>query len=910
MTSEYVGKVTALATRFLSACGTLVILMAAAASVAQAQIAGLSAEQQRLLNQLPPSQRQELLRRVAQSQTASRAESISAPNDQYLGAGAAETSATDERSDEEVTRFGPDDTLVVIVERSEGFDLDPDVEELAKSVESGNPYILDRRGRLNVDGIDSIQFAGLTEEQARVRLAAEPSLSGLDLLVFRLPVVKFGTASLELFGYEFFDSDRDYVGPQHLPTPVAYVMGVGDVVSLLLYGKSNAQYELAINREGVLAIPDIGPVNAAGLSYDALRAEVEALVERQLPGTDVSLTLAALRSAQVTLVGDVNEPGTITVGSLSKIIDALVIGGGVSERGSLRNIQLRRNGQTIARLDLYQLLLFGSDRSNRQIRSGDVIFVPPIGSTVSVSGDVTRPAIYEIRDDLDLEGAITLAGGVRDTAKVDSIRLERRDPVTGLRVVEASLRNPADLKLDVSGGDAIIVPGETGVIDAAIELFGHVRKPGLYGWSKGLKLTSVLRHPDDLLPEADMNYVVIKRELTPNGRIEVRSVDLSSAFSDPSADMELESRDEIYVFEIGESREQYLKGISDQLTRQSSSEYPSPLVRVSGLVKVPGVYPLEPGMRVSDLLRAGGGLAEAAFTERAELSRNSSQFDSQQQTSLLSVDLQAVLGGDQAADMLLRSFDFLNIKEIPRWNEDKLVEIRGQVNFPGIYPVHDGEGLSSLLDRAGGLTEFAFPEGAVFTRTTLAEREKEQLEVLADRVESDLSALALSDPGQIEALSIGNSLLAQLRNTEPAGRLVIDLNALLAGDKTNDIFLRDGDRLIVPQVTQEVTVLGEVQYATSHLWEPGLSREDYIGRSGGVTVRADVRRIYVVRANGEVVVNSRSRFFSRSQGFDIRAGDTVVVPVDTDRVKPLVLWTSVTQILYNVAIAAAAVQSF
>ncbi len=327
-------------------------------------------------------------------------------------------------------------------------------------------------------------------------------------------------------------------------------------------------------------------------------------------------------------------------------------------------------------------------------------------------------------------------------------------------------------------------------------------------------------------------------------------------------------------------------------------------------MKVPGEYPLEAGMRVSDLIRAGGGLSESAFRESAELSRYINAEASEREALLINIDLKGILNGAEDSDVALRAFDYLNIKEIPRWSDDKIVEIRGEVAFPGRYPIYNGETLSSLIQRAGGLSDFAFPEGSVFTRETLAARESEQMEVLANRVESDLSALALSDPGQVEALSIGNSLLKQLREAQPVGRLVIDLVALLEGDQTNDVFLRDGDNLVIPQVTQEVTVLGEVQYSTSHLWEPGLRRDEYINRSGGVTVRADARRTYVVRANGEVVVSSRSRFFTRSQGFDIRAGDTIVVPLDTDRVKPLVLWTSATQILYNIAIAAAAVQSF
>ncbi len=169
--------------------------------------------------------------------------------------------------------------------------------------------------------------------------------------------------------------------------------------------------------------------------------------------------------------------------------------------------------------------------------------------------------------------------------------------------------------------------------------------------------------------------------------------------------------------------------------------------------------------------------------------------------------------------------------------------------------------------------------------------------------------MAISDPERSEAISIGQSLLRQLRESQPVGRLVIDLNRVLAG-YDNDVILRDGDSLLIPVEAQEVTVLGEVQYATSHLYDPSLTRDEYINKSGGATRKADARNTYVVRANGEVSIGNRSRFFTRSRGVGIEPGDTIVVPLHVDRVRPITLWTSATQVVYNLAIAAAAVNSF
>ncbi|MGH8238816.1 MAG: SLBB domain-containing protein, partial [Steroidobacteraceae bacterium] len=351
------------------------------------------------------------------------------------------------------------------------------------------------------------------------------------------------------------------------------------------------------------------------------------------------------------------------------------------------------------------------------------------------------------------------------------------------------------------------------------------------------------------------------------------------------------------------------------LRMQSRIDRPTPEVSVAGKVKVPGKYPLEPGMRVSDLLRAGGSLDEAAYGGQAELTRYEVANGEARQAELIPIDLGRVQAGDPVADIALLPFDYLVIKELPLWAAQEEVEIRGEVKFPGRYPIHRGETLRSVMERAGGLTDLAFAEGAVFTREELKQREKKQLDTLASRMESDVAQFSLQsaqetgkDAGQ--ALAVGKSLLASLREAQPVGRLVIDLNQSMRARSGSemDIVLKNNDRLLVPRVTQEVTVLGEVQSATSHLYRAELSRDDYIAMSGGLTPRADDDRIYVVRADGSVVARSGNAWFSGSGG--VRSGDTIVAPFDTERMRPLPFWTAVTTIIYNLAISAAAVSSF
>jgi polysaccharide export outer membrane protein len=258
------------------------------------------------------------------------------------------------------------------------------------------------------------------------------------------------------------------------------------------------------------------------------------------------------------------------------------------------------------------------------------------------------------------------------------------------------------------------------------------------------------------------------------------------------------------------------------------------------------------------------------------------------------------------------------------WDEPGNIILIGEIRFPGKYPIHHGETLSSAVRRAGGFTDLAFGEGAVFLREELKKREKEQIERLTNRLQSDLAALSLEAiassasnanatgaAGAGQGLLVGQQLLAQLRDTKPVGRLVIDLDEIMKGapGATGDVVLRDGDKLLVPKKTQEITILGEVQSPTSHVFEAGLTRDDYIGKSGGTTKKADRKHIYVVRANGDVVSGQRNGWFRRSRTEEIRPGDTIVVPLDTEKVRALPLWQAVTTIIYNLAVAVLAIRN-
>jgi polysaccharide biosynthesis/export protein len=407
--------------------------------------------------------------------------------------------------------------------------------------------------------------------------------------------------------------------------------------------------------------------------------------------------------------------------------------------------------------------------------------------------------------------------------------------------------------------------------------------------------------------------VVIRRENALDRRVTVVSADLTAAWAAPgsAANVALQSRDRIIVFDLAPGRDRIIQPLLDELRLQSDVTRPAEIVTVRGRVKVPGEYPLEPGMRVGDLLRAGGNLEPEAYGGTAELARYSISASGVRETSLITIDLAALRRGDIAANLQLQSYDYLLVQEAPDWGEQETITLRGEVRFPGTYPIRKGETLHEVLARAGGLTSQAFPDGSAFTRADLKILEQIQLDRLAESMRADLVALSMqaARAGQGnagDALLAGQSLLSQLQAARATGRFVINLPELLRTEarSSSDVTLRGGDDLYIPRQRQEVTVIGEVQNSSSHLFQPKLSRSSYIEMSGGTTRRADRGQIYVVRADGRVATRVGAG------GSAIRPGDTIVVPVDAERMPRLPFWQAVTQILYNVAVSVAAVNSF
>ena len=437
-------------------------------------------------------------------------------------------------------------------------------------------------------------------------------------------------------------------------------------------------------------------------------------------------------------------------------------------------------------------------------------------------------------------------------------------------------------------------------------LEGHVERPGGFAWKEGMRVSDVIRSADELLPFPDLNIALIEREIEPTREKNVLVFNLGNALADKngSDNIELHSHDKLHVFNYTEPRAQYLEELVKQLRLQANKQLRKQTITISGHVRFPGEYPLSKGMTGKHAVLLAGGLTENAYGLRGEITRATYSELEEQRIQHFSIDL------DTTAAETLMAEDQLHIKRLPNWLDHEVVTIEGEVRFPGEYKIKRGETLVELVERAGGLNEWAYPEAAIFTRTELKTLETQRLKELRNKLETEITAANIEQQTEEQkvALEDAEELLKSLNKVRPLGRMVIDLAATLKGNQT-PIELKSGDTLSIPRKKLAVTVVGEVQFPTSHIFEPNLDANQYIERSGGTTIKADNQRIYVVKANGRVFLPGKSAWF-RSNAYSIQPGDTVVVPLDANRIKPLTLWTSVSQIVYQIALGAAAVASF
>jgi len=834
------------------------------------------------------------------------------------------------------------------------------------------------------------------------------------------------TGGVRRFGAELFTNPPStFAQVSDTPVPVNYIMGPGDTIAVQLFGNQNNQFQLVVQRDGSIQFPSLGPIQVTGQTFDAMSQMLLDRISKQMIGTQASITLGALRSIQIFVVGDVNRPGAYTVSSLSKMLNALFVSGGIADTGSFRRVQLKRGGHIVAVLDLYDLLLKGDSSRDAQLRPGDVLFVPPVGKSVTVNGGVLRPAIYELKGSERLSDVLDYAGGATSDAYLSLTKIERIAADDRHVVLDA---DPAkeNGNLAMQDGDVITVKSTLSRLDRMVMVKGYVNREQPFQWRPNLRISDVVASASDLKPLADLNYALLIRGGGKDQHLSVVRFRPKDVFAHPRGDADLvlaakdelrffgfdanraaqvadlvamlrldtraeasspvitvqgavqeagsypltegmtlqdaisaaistnkdawlqaalvvrrdirnstikvyevsllpdaedmtyfrlEPSDTLIVFTAAEDRQGLLGDVIARLKQQATPTEPAKIFTVNGQVKFPGEYPLVERSTLQGAIALAGGFTEPAYPYSYEVTRQS--LDERGRFTIKTIDLNlADQGKGQSADeqsavngFALASRDTLVVRTQPGYQETETIELRGEVRFPGVYRAHRGETLAQVVQRAGGLTRFADPEAAVFTREELRATEQAHLEEIQADMAREMARLAVTkadesgNGGASQQLMLA-TLSDKVSKLHGVGRLVIDLPNILKGDSDLDVQVKNGDVLVVPGVRQEIIVLGEVNYPTSHRIKAGSTVRDYLNRSGGFTQAADTSRVYVIRANGEVVANAVGWFSSKN----VKAGDTVVVPLDLEPIRPLPLLTSIAQIAGQIAITAASLK--
>ncbi|EJL6785568.1 SLBB domain-containing protein [Vibrio sp. D415a] len=799
---------------------------------------------------------------------------------------------------------------------------------------------------------------------------------------------------LKRFGLDLFAGSPSTFAPiSDVPVPANYTVGAGDEIIVQLFGKENETHRLRVNRAGTINFPSLGPVNVAGMHFSDVRDSLTQRVKEQMIGVRSDISLGELRTMQVFVMGDAYKPGAYTVSALTTISQAIYYSGGFGESGALRDIQLKRDGKIIRKLDMYDLLLKGDASNDVRLLPDDVVLIGSVNDTVSVEGEINRPAIYEVKAGETYQQLIQMAGGFTANAHVEQLEIKRYASHGAREALTLDFNKTQDRQSKVKNGDAIKILKKSEELTRYVQIEGDVRHPGYVEWRNGLRVADLFKSVDSAFNStADVNYAVVVREINPQRDIEVFQLSLANAILSPGSqdNLKLHSRDRILVFnrfnnedldtlatqesfskaktleqaqeqaELEQQKEQEVMSSSvavshsenGMLNNQNAKEQAKPakiifrgkeiteeyfeklkqntrrtllapvllqlqqqsrlglapqIAEVFGEVKHPGRYPITPRMTVSTLIEAAGGLTYNAFTINAELARTAiNSTDERAYIDVERIDLRKAIQGSVSDDAIIVGRDRLNILEKPNVKLQSTVTLQGEVRFPGTYTVRQGETLNELLERAGGLTEFAHPQGAIFTREALRLQEQKLLnQYAADmrketakktfRADSNIGSV-ISDPEKTLAF------VEEASRSKALGRMVVQLNRILKGERSADFMLEDGDFLFVPTFRNTVSIMGEVQVPITYLLDNKLDVNDYLNKAGGAKKQADEDRIFVVRADGSVYKPTSGYWFGNNNE-ELKAGDTIVVPIDTDYRDALSTWTAATQILYQTGVA-------
>jgi protein involved in polysaccharide export with SLBB domain len=674
-------------------------------------------------------------------------------------------------------------------------------------------------------------------------------------------------------------------------TPSSYILGPGDMLYVDIYGQSEQYYEATVNPDGFVLLDNIGPVSVSGKSIREATGIIKNRLARFYPGmlganpnTFLQVTLGNVRTIKVHILGEVRLPGTFTLSAFSTVFNALYAAGGPNENGSMRQIKVMRDSKPVAEIDIYDLLINGTANLDLQLQDQDVVLVSPYLARVEIEGEVKRPMIFEIKEGDTVEELLNYAGGFTDLAFRDRLAISRISD--NQRSVSDVYENQFGMFI-LKGGDELTVGKVLDRYSNRVQIKGAVYREGTFALSEGLTLSKLIENAEGLRGDAYLKQASILRTKS-DLSTQMIQVNLEQILNGTAPDLPLQREDVVRISSIYDiQNERY--------------------VQVLGEVMRPGVYPYSESMTVEDLLIQAGGFQESANPSDIEIARRLEDSDLGTLSDIIPIQVNADLS-QSANPEILQPFDQVIVRRKAAFTMQKLVAVEGQVNSPGIFAIESSvERISDLVNRAGGLNQFAYAKGAtLIRRTEFFNTESEQIR--RQRNLESLRLQLLKDPNNSEAQEellqrlfenlnmeenpvdtlIANSkkesldqiaaetpgFAVKIKETEA---VAIDLEAILANPGSeSDLLLEEGDILSVPKLLQTVRMRGDVVYPTTLRHEKGRGLKHYINGAGGFERRANRKQTYVVYANGAV---KRTKGFLGIRNYPpVEPGAEVIVP--------------------------------
>lgn len=658
--------------------------------------------------------------------------------------------------------------------------------------------------------------------------------------------------SIKVFGRDiFYSSNLTFEPSMNIATPTDYRLGPGDQVVIEVWGASEANIVQKVTPDGYISIPDVGPIAVNGLTVQAASNRIRAKLSKIYSGmktanvdlsTNVKVSLGQIRTIQVNIMGEVARPGTYALSSFSTVFHALYKAGGVSPIGSLRNIKVVRGGRTVATIDVYDYILQGRSHTDIRLQEGDVILASPYEALVMIQGKIKRPMYYEMKSSESIATLINYAGGFSDDAYASSITVERSN-AKERTICTVDEMHYNDFKM--KDGDVVSIGAILDRYDNRVEIKGAVYRPGSYAIGQDIRtVRDLILKADGLLEEAFTNRGVLHRE-NPDRKLEIISVNTKGILDGTEPDIALQKNDALFIPSIYDLE---AKGT----------------LEINGEVFAPGIFPFAANTKLEDLIIMAGGLTEAASTVRVDVTRRFTDNKSTKkqkeisETYTFSVKDGFVIEGEQG--FILEPYDQVFVRRSPGYTPKINVTINGEVEFEGNYALNErNERLSDVIKQAGGLTEFAYLEGARLERQLTYEEYLQAKELMAmvvsnNKVDGNDSIIV---PEVTRTYPVGINLVEIMKNPHSA----------------IDPVLHDGDVIIIPQLMTTVSISGSVRKPNSIVYDPKKDLKDYISEAGGYAERARKSGTFILYPNGHIKELGRN-----ASAKNIIGGSKIIVP--------------------------------